>query len=239
MRAGRIPRGILENGWAQAPGDSSTHDWSRHTGVPEIPLGNPPRLPHGCTLPLQRAVPRSGACTPIALSPHHRSMILKELVHTSCRLGCLEGNPGPDPLLPAALRSKGVSWVAVPVISLMEALSVSTGAGGKADRERWEPQIWTQSGREGAGRCKSMPGLAQDLGVLVPWTVGGPAPAQVPPEHSCRQDCLGPWCLRALLCGEDLGDRVGLTPGLYVCPFSNLKCHVLVSLMSVEEHGCG
>lgn len=114
--------------------------------------------------------------------------------------------------------------MAVPVISLMEAFPVSTGAGGKTDRERWEPQIWTQSGREGAGRCKSMPGLARDLGVLVPWTVGRPAPAWVPPEHSCRQDCLGPWCLRALLCGGDLGDRVGLTPGLYVCPFPNLKC---------------
>lgn len=136
-RAGRIPREIPKNDQPRLPELTALMTGQGILGCTEPALGYPPQdllglAPSSPHSPIQvRGLPHS----PALLSPHLPPPCPGQSGNCSTLVSVRRATLL-DPLLPAALRSKGVSWGQFLSSALMEALPISTGAGRKGSQGR-------------------------------------------------------------------------------------------------------
>lgn len=113
-----------------------------------------------------------------------------------------EQSPFLTSLFPAGQRSKGVSWVAVPVLGLNgSSLPVSTEVGRSDCQEGGGPLRGRKS-----RRAQSHPGSStgrRNVHAMGQW-VGLPISGLLQ-SMGHRQNCSGPLCCRAFLFGGDMG----------------------------------
>ena len=176
-------------------------------GVHGACSGVPPRTSLDWPLPLHTVPFRSEVCphSPGFLSPHLPPPHPGQSGSCSTLVSVRRAALLLDPLFPAALRSKGVSWWQFLSSTLMEALPISTGTGRRGSRERGRGlRPGPQPGKEKEGGSIP-PRTSTGFESAVHGAVGEPGPLQ-----NSRQAGL-PWDPRVSepLCGGAWDDRTG------------------------------